>query len=116
MERPVPVRPGRAVPVSGGRLTSAVGLVVLALVAVGSVLGQLPVPARGLDTPVGEFSAARAAEHVTAVAGAPRPPGSAAHTRAREYLVAQLASSGWRVEVQESVGATDFGVRPGFRS
>jgi acetylornithine deacetylase/succinyl-diaminopimelate desuccinylase-like protein len=89
------------------RWTAVVGLVALTAIAIGSVLALAPSPRRGADAPAADFSAARAMGHIAAVAGAPRPPGSAAHARAREYLVAQLASHGWRVEVQEAVGATD---------
>jgi Peptidase family M28 len=39
----------------------------------------------------------------------PRPIGSAEHAEARAYLLQQLASLGWRTEVQESVGIFDFG-------
>jgi hypothetical protein len=97
------------VPWSNGRWVGVVGLVALGAIAVGSVLGTAPPAARGADAPVADFSAARAMEHIAAVADAPRSPGSVAHARAREYLVAQLASNGWRVEVQEAVGATDLG-------
>ena len=95
---------------SHGRWAGVVGLVALVLTAVASIVGQLPPPARGGDASAADFSAGRAMAHVQAVAAAPRPPGSAAHAQAREYLLAQLRAWGWRVEVQQAVGATDTGV------
>ena len=47
--------------------------------------------------------------HIAAIADAPRPVGSAKHAEARAYLLDQLASLGWRTEVQESIGMFDFG-------
>ncbi|GGG52611.1 hypothetical protein GCM10011374_14250 [Kocuria dechangensis] len=86
----------------------AVTVLLLTLVSVLSVLALGPVRARGPDSPPQEFSAARALSHVEALAEAPRPVGSAGHARAREHLVGLLQDRGWQVEVQESVGVTDF--------
>ena len=47
--------------------------------------------------------------HIETIAEDPRPVGSAEHAKARAYLLQQLASLGWRTEVQESVGMFDFG-------
>jgi hypothetical protein len=54
-----------------------------------------------------EFSAGRALTRVDALAASPRPPGSAGHARARAYLLDELASLGWRTEVQQAVGAAN---------
>jgi acetylornithine deacetylase/succinyl-diaminopimelate desuccinylase-like protein len=62
-----------------------------------------------VEAPADEFSAARAMAHIEAIADEPRPVGSAQHAEARAYLLEQLASLGWRTEVQESVGMFDFG-------
>ncbi|EGX54549.1 peptidase M28, partial [Streptomyces zinciresistens K42] len=64
--------------------------------------GRMP-SAQGPDAPPDAFSAARATAHVRQLAGAPRPGGSAAHTRAREYAVRTLAGLG--VPARTSTGA-----------
>jgi hypothetical protein len=61
------------------------------------------------DAPAEAFSAARATTHIETIAEDPRPIRSAEHAEARAYLLEQLASLGWRTEVQESVGMFDFG-------
>ena len=45
----------------------------------------------------------------------PAPAGVTRHGRAREYLLAEPASLGWRAEVQQSVGAADRGT-PGVQA
>jgi hypothetical protein len=62
-----------------------------------------------VEAPADDFSAARAMAHIETIADEPRPVGSAQHAEARAYLLEQLASLGWRTEVQESVGMFDFG-------
>ncbi|WP_369133991.1 M28 family peptidase [Modestobacter sp. I12A-02662] len=85
------------------------GLAVLLLVAVVSVLALLPAAPREAGAPPGEFSAARALDQLGEVATAPRPVGSAEHARVRGHLLAVLGDLGWRTEVHEGVGVTDFG-------
>ena len=92
-----------------GRSVAAAAIAALILVVVGCVAALVPPPAHGVEAPVGEFSAGRALTHVDALAASPRPPGSAGHARAREYLLDELASLGWRTEVQQAVGAVDRG-------
>ncbi|MET4923857.1 M28 family peptidase [Streptomyces sp. PSRA5] len=53
--------------------------------------GRMPA-ARGPDAPADTFSAARAIAHVREIASAPRPSGSPAHARARDYLVRTLTA------------------------
>ncbi|MGK3991936.1 M20/M25/M40 family metallo-hydrolase [Sorangium sp. So ce1024] len=80
----------------------AVALALLALVALRvAQLGRPPavVPA---SAPPEVFSAERAREHIARIAAEPRPTGTAAHRRAREYLLARLAELGARVEVQSA--------------
>jgi hypothetical protein len=86
------------------------GLVVLLLVGIDSVLRMAPTTPAGADAPPETFSAARAMSHIAAIANDPRPVGSPEHLKTRTYLMNELASLGWRTEVQESVGMFDFGV------
>ncbi|MCF1599567.1 M20/M25/M40 family metallo-hydrolase [Streptomyces muensis] len=58
----------------------------------------------GADAPAGQFSAARAHRHVERIATEPRPVGSAAHDRVRDYLVAELREAGLSPEVLPVVG------------
>jgi hypothetical protein len=97
------------------RWTAGAGVVALVSTVVGCVLALTPPAPHGLDTPAAEFSAARASAHVDVLATGPRPPGSPGHVRAREYVLAELASLGWRTEVQQAVGAADRG-SPGVQS
>ncbi len=96
------------------RWVAAGGILALILIVVGCVAVLAPSPARGVDAPAHEFSAGRALAHVDALATSPRPPGSAGHAQARQYLLDELASLGWRTEVQQAVGATDRGA-PGVQ-
>jgi hypothetical protein len=61
-----------------------------------------PPAVRSAQAPPGEFSAERALEHVRVLTRAPRPTGSAAHDRARDYLVRVLREMGLEVEVQRA--------------
>ncbi|MEY2511473.1 MAG: hypothetical protein QOE26_2236 [Verrucomicrobiota bacterium] len=58
-----------------------------------------PVPATAAAT---AFSAARAMQHVEAIARAPRPIGSANHAAARDYIVQQLRAFGFEPEIQKT--------------
>jgi hypothetical protein len=83
--------------------------VALVLVAIASTLSMAPTAPLGADAPAEVFSAARAMTHIETIAEDPRPVGSAEHAKARAYLLEQLASLGWRTEVQETVGRFDYG-------
>lgn len=61
-----------------------------------------PPAAKGVNAAAPEFSAGRALEHVKAIALKPRPPGTAEHVSAREYIVGQLKQFGLDAEVQEA--------------
>ncbi|MFG6195988.1 M28 family peptidase [Nonomuraea sp. JJY05] len=61
-----------------------------------------PLPA---SAPDGEFSAERALRHLERFATEPRPIGSRAGERARDYLAGQLRAAGLDVRVQRAVGA-----------
>ena len=86
------------------------GLVALLLIGIASVLAMAPTAPAGPDAPAEAFSGARAMTHISAIAEDPRPIGSAKHDEARDYLLDELGSLGWRTEVQESIGMFDFGV------
>ncbi|MEY2578989.1 MAG: hypothetical protein QOI49_1813 [Verrucomicrobiota bacterium] len=58
-----------------------------------------PAPATAAAT---AFSAARAMQHVEAIARAPRPIGSANHAAARDYIVRQLRAFGFEPEIQKT--------------
>jgi hypothetical protein len=64
-----------------------------------------PPPPLGEKARPVDFSAARAAEHVRAIAAAPHPRGSAENGRVRDYLVAQLQALGLQPEIQRSLAA-----------
>ena len=74
------------------------------------MLAMAPTAPAGPDAPAEAFSGARAMTHISAIAEDPRPIGSAQHDEARDYLLDELGSLGWRTEVQESIGMFDFGV------
>ncbi|MDY7225121.1 M20/M25/M40 family metallo-hydrolase [Hyalangium rubrum] len=67
-----------------------------------AVATHRPPPARGLDAPPTEFSAARADEHLRWVAAEPRPVGSARLRQVREELLARLTALGVTPEVQQT--------------
>lgn len=71
----------------------------LTVMAEGS--GQQPVPASAAE----RFSADRAVTYLARFANEPRPLGSPASDRARDYVAGQLESAGFSVEIQHSVGS-----------
>jgi hypothetical protein len=91
------------------RLAGVAGMAALLVIAIASVMDMAPTGPAGPDAPADAFSAARAMTHISAIADEPRPVGSAQHGETRTYLLDELASLGWRTEVQESVGMFDFG-------
>jgi hypothetical protein len=78
----------------------------LAVVLVASIsLYELKPPAAlGLDAPPGQFSAARAMEHVRQIAQRPHFIGTHENDAVRDYLVQQLKALGGSVEVESAVG------------
>ncbi|UZH54042.1 M20/M25/M40 family metallo-hydrolase [Salinimicrobium tongyeongense] len=66
-----------------------------------SIIGTRPYVDLDKEVPANEFSTARAFEHVQALAQEPHYVGSAAHSRARNYIVDQLEALGLLVEMQE---------------
>ncbi len=84
--------------------TALAGLVALTALLVVTLLDLAPPAPSPAGAPAAAFSAARAHEHVRAIARAPHPVGTAEHTRVREHLVAELRDLGLEVRVQEGVG------------
>ncbi|HEY8460866.1 MAG TPA: M20/M25/M40 family metallo-hydrolase, partial [Blastocatellia bacterium] len=74
-----------------------IGLVWLAL------NGLRPSGAAPAGAPAAEFSSDRALAHVKAVAGEPRPIGSPAHARARDYIIEELKKLGLESRIQKTV-------------
>ncbi len=97
------------------RRTSA-ALVLLIVIAGAAWLAvallRTPAPLDASARP-GEFSAGRALEHVRAIAGAPRPMGSARHEEARAYVIARLRELGLDPEVQVATGRSPSGATLG---
>lgn len=96
------LRPSRA-----RRWGAPVAIAALVAVAIGCTLAQAPAAPLGDDAAASEFSATRAMEHIDAISQETRPIGSPAHAEARDYLVAELESLGWDVEVQERTGVSE---------
>ncbi len=86
-----------------GQWTAGIGALAMpcAIALVSLYLAQAPrsVPA---SAPAASFSAERALEHSRRLALEPRPGGSAALERARDYLMGQLKVMGWETQVQET--------------
>lgn len=88
--------------------TAAVVSLLLVLAAVAS-MWQLnppaPVPA---SAPASEFSSERAMEHLKVIADAPRPGGSAAHAKVREYLMEEIRELGLQPELQTTTAIRQY--------
>ncbi|WP_434041932.1 MULTISPECIES: M20/M25/M40 family metallo-hydrolase [Sorangium] len=80
----------------------AVALALVALVALRIAQLGRPPDVAPASAPPEAFSAERAREHLARIAAEPRPTGTAAHRRAREYLLARLAELGVQAEVQRA--------------
>lgn len=89
---------------------AVLGLLVLVVAGIVSLRATRPPAPLAADAPAEVFSASRAMIHVTELAAAPRPAGTAAHAAAREKLLAELGELGLRPQVQR---ATVAGVRGG---
>ena len=101
---------------------SAIGwaprLVLLAVLALFVWVGTLqlatptPLPA---TAPEAVFSAERAMEHLRVIAAEPRPAGSEAHAKVRQYLVDELTAMGLETQVQTSSASIRFAGEDYFR-
>lgn len=76
------------------------------------VIGRLQPPApKPADAPPEQFSAWRARRHIEAIAAQPRPAGTTAHQRARDYIVTSLATIGIKAQRQAgTVTSTRWGL------
>ncbi|MFG1775174.1 M28 family peptidase [Micromonospora sp. NPDC049048] len=100
-----PIRPAdRALARPGRRIAAAVAaLAALVAVGAGSLLDlRTPTP-RPADAPPGEFSAARAYEHVGVVAARTHVAGSPANDQVRAHVEGVLRGLGLETEVQDTV-------------
>ncbi|WP_433248377.1 M28 family peptidase [Streptosporangium sp. CA-135522] len=86
-------------------LAGLAALVMLATVIMLSAMADSTMQPLPATAPSGEFSAERAVAHLKEFAAEPRPVGSPASDRARDYLAGQLRAAGLQVQVQRSVGA-----------
>jgi hypothetical protein len=75
-------------------------LVLLASLAM--VVSQQPPNSLPASAPPAEFSAERAFRHVEVLAREPRPVGTAAHARARNYIVGELQALGLHPQIQKT--------------
>jgi hypothetical protein len=83
----------------------------LGLVTFLSIWSQHPPAAVPAAAPT-EFSAERAIQHVTAIARAPRPVGSANHDAARDYIFQQLRDLGLEPEIQKTTAVNSAAAPP----
>ncbi len=83
------------------RIAAAGALAAASAVAWAAVSTLAPPPPLASDAPPDAFSARRAHRHVERLAAEPRPVGAAAHRRAREYLLEELAALGFEPQLQE---------------
>jgi hypothetical protein len=80
-------------------LISWLGLALLAFLTIWLQQPPKPIPA---SASAAEFSAERAFRHVEAIAGSPRPIGSASHAAARDYIFQQLRAFGLEPEIEKT--------------
>ncbi|MDB5746836.1 MAG: hypothetical protein JWP72_1684 [Massilia sp.] len=102
--------PDSATPAPGGLAGLAASLLLVAALgwaALRPTQPPLPAPAP-LDAPAMQFSAARAASHMQALARTPRPIASKANRAARGYLVHQLRALGLEPQVQRAVALKNY--------
>jgi hypothetical protein len=88
------------------------GLALLSILVAAAWLGVAAIctpDPRPASAPPDEFSAERGLAHVRTLAAEPRPLGSAAHERARAYVVGQLEELGLHPTVQDGVGRSRWG-------
>jgi hypothetical protein len=89
---------------SSGRLPGLILVAVLLGLTGWSVAALQPPSAKPADAPPGEFSAARAFEHVQRIAAQTHVAGSAADSQVVDELVATLSGLGLDTRVQNAVG------------
>ncbi len=72
----------------------------LTLLSAFSIYRQTPPAAKSVDSPLSEFSASRAMNHLAIIAQRPHQMGSVEHDAVRDYLVKELGAQGLVTEVQ----------------
>jgi hypothetical protein len=85
---------------AGRAALAAVAVVLSALLGLGALKPPAARPAH--ESPLAEFSAGRAMEHLRVIAGRPHPSGSAEAAEVRGYLLSQLGALGLHAEVQQT--------------
>lgn len=91
--------------VTGSRAAAAVGALFVVVIAVLTLLSERPPSPVSASAPAQDFSAQRALVALQEFATEPRPLGSVASDRARDYLVDALRAAGFSVQTQRAVGA-----------
>jgi hypothetical protein len=74
----------------------------LAIVVGVAIACLVPPAVEPASAPAGDFSAARAFEHLKVIAREPHPTGSVANVKVRDYLIQQLTKAGFEVQVQRT--------------
>jgi hypothetical protein len=90
---------------TGSRAAAALGALFVVVVAVLTLLSERPPRPVSASAPTQEFSAQRALVALREFATEPRPLGSPASDRTRDYLVDALRSAGFSVQTNRAVGA-----------
>lgn len=85
--------------VIGPNLLMLLGLILVPALA---LLSFIPPSVVSSSAPASAFSAERALPHLQVIAQQPRPVGSAANARVRDYLLQQLTAMGFQPEVQKT--------------
>ncbi|WP_029034515.1 M20/M25/M40 family metallo-hydrolase [Salinimicrobium terrae] len=96
------------------QVQAGVALLVIISGIIWSFSGTRPPADMNREVPANQFSTARAIEHVKALAQEPHYVGSAAHSKARNYIVNELEKLNLLVEMQEGYSLNKSGtlVRP----
>ena len=91
--------------ITGSRAAAALGALCVVVIAVLTLLSERPPSPVPASAPAQQFSAQRALVALGEFATEPRPLGSSASDRARDYLVDALRSAGFSVQTDRAVGA-----------
>jgi hypothetical protein len=91
---------------------SLFGIIIFLSVLAGMLAFKMPgvLPA---TTSLEEFSAERAASHVSAISQNPHPMGSEENRQVRDYIISELANMGITAEVQETTVPDYFAINDG---
>lgn len=91
------------------QLQVLLSLIIIVTALFWSFYGTHPHPDPDENISPGEFSVARAIQHVEAISKAPHYVGSPAHSRVRNYIVEQLEEMGLLVQTQEAYSLSKNG-------